>query len=177
MVDEAVQALGMLRGECLMQLKQSRMAIDAFQSAADGLKSQGDLPRVAAARATVALIKACVGPAYKPRSSSDPEGLLVCLLAVAEPLHVTVEVPLIVQRQSDVGQVGSRPVLGRVDDLDPVRRLGWSVVVTGTARTVTDPDRVARCERLLRPWVADTMDTVIAIEPEIVTGFELTEAE
>ena len=59
------------------------------------------------------------------------------------------------------------------DDLDPQQRLGWSVVVTGPATTITDPDQIARYEQLLQPWVNMTMDTVIAIEPEIVTGVRI----
>jgi Pyridoxamine 5'-phosphate oxidase len=59
------------------------------------------------------------------------------------------------------------------DDLDPQRRLGWSVVVTGLATTVTEPERVARYSQQLRPWVNKVMDTVIAIEPEIVTGIRI----
>ncbi|MET9492953.1 pyridoxamine 5'-phosphate oxidase family protein [Nocardia sp. NPDC006630] len=62
------------------------------------------------------------------------------------------------------------------DDIDPIRHVGWSVVVTGIARTVTDPIRVARYERLLRPWVDGAMDTVVAIEPTLVTGVRLMEA-
>nr|WP_198428167.1 pyridoxamine 5'-phosphate oxidase family protein [Nocardia bovistercoris] len=63
------------------------------------------------------------------------------------------------------------------DEIDPVRRLGWSVVVTGVARQVTDPVLVARFEQLLRPWVGQVMDTVIAIEPTIVTGIRLLPRE
>ncbi|MFC9994038.1 pyridoxamine 5'-phosphate oxidase family protein [Nocardia sp. NPDC127526] len=62
------------------------------------------------------------------------------------------------------------------DDIDPIQQLGWSVVVTGIARTVTDPERVARYERLLRPWVNGAMDTVVAIEPALVTGIRLVDA-
>jgi Pyridoxamine 5'-phosphate oxidase len=58
------------------------------------------------------------------------------------------------------------------DDLDPQRQLGWSVVVTGLAKTVTDPDHIARYEQLLQPWV-NTVDTVVAIEPHIVTGIRI----
>lgn len=61
------------------------------------------------------------------------------------------------------------------DDIDPVQRLGWSVVVTGIARTITDPARVAEYERLLHPWVDMYTDSVIAIDPGIVTGFRLIE--
>lgn len=59
------------------------------------------------------------------------------------------------------------------DDIDAATHAGWSVVVTGLARTVTDPDRIARYTRLLRPWADGVMDTVIAIEPTIVTGVRL----
>jgi hypothetical protein len=45
------------------------------------------------------------------------------------------------------------------------------------ARTVTDPQRLARCERLLHPWVNSAMDTVIANEPGIVTRIRLTDDE
>jgi len=60
------------------------------------------------------------------------------------------------------------------DQLDPIRRLGWSVVVTGYARQITDPAETTRLHAALTPWVDMTMDTVIAIEPELVTGFRLT---
>ncbi|RDI55287.1 pyridoxamine 5'-phosphate oxidase family protein [Nocardia mexicana] len=72
---------------------------------------------------------------------------------------------------------GNSPVVVayEADDIDPVRRVGWSVVVTGFARPVTDRDRIARYEGLLHSWVDKVMDTVIAIEPEIVTGIRLAE--
>lgn len=59
------------------------------------------------------------------------------------------------------------------DVLDPVERVGWSVVVTGVARTITDPERLARVGELLQPWVDSAMDTAIAISPELVTGIRL----
>ncbi|WP_330180136.1 pyridoxamine 5'-phosphate oxidase family protein [Nocardia sp. NBC_01503] len=61
------------------------------------------------------------------------------------------------------------------DDIDPVAQLGWSVVVTGIARPVTDPERVERYERLLRPWVEGSMDSIVAIEPTLVSGIRLVE--
>lgn len=54
-----------------------------------------------------------------------------------------------------------------------VGRGGWSVVVTGLATEVSDPEQVARYQRLLHPWVNMAMDTVVAIEPEIVTGIRI----
>ncbi|PPJ31023.1 pyridoxamine 5'-phosphate oxidase family protein [Nocardia nova] len=62
------------------------------------------------------------------------------------------------------------------DEIDPGTRTGWSVVVTGLARPVADPNRVARYERLLPPWIAAAMDTVVEIEPTIVTGIRLVGA-
>ena len=55
------------------------------------------------------------------------------------------------------------------DDFDPRSRSGWSVVVTGWARRITDPGQVSRYERLLHPWV-NHADTVLAFEPEVVSG-------
>lgn len=72
---------------------------------------------------------------------------------------------------SAVGMV----VAYQADAIDPEEHLGWSVIVTGYARVVTEPDAVARYERLLRPWVDAEMDQVIRIDSEIVTGIELVE--
>jgi len=62
------------------------------------------------------------------------------------------------------------------DSLDPQTRTGWSVVVTGRAYTLTDPDQVLRYEQLLHPWV-NHADTVVAIEPEIITGLRIIATE
>ncbi|MFE3056039.1 pyridoxamine 5'-phosphate oxidase family protein [Nocardia sp. NPDC059239] len=63
------------------------------------------------------------------------------------------------------------------DDIDRVTRSGWSVVVTGLARTITAPDLVARYDALVRPWVDGIMDTIVAIEPTLVTGIRLVDRE
>nr|WP_042379874.1 pyridoxamine 5'-phosphate oxidase family protein [Streptacidiphilus melanogenes] len=59
------------------------------------------------------------------------------------------------------------------DEIDPTSRTGWSVVVTGYATLVTDPEELADYATLLRPWTDHTMDRTIRIHPEIVTGFRL----
>jgi nitroimidazol reductase NimA-like FMN-containing flavoprotein (pyridoxamine 5'-phosphate oxidase superfamily) len=56
------------------------------------------------------------------------------------------------------------------DDLDPATHTGWSVIATGIARLVRDPDVITRYQQLLEPWVAGQMDYVIAIRPQIITG-------
>ena len=59
------------------------------------------------------------------------------------------------------------------DQLDPHTRTGWSVVVTGLAHLVEDPQEARHYRDMLRSWVTGTMDHVISIMPEIVTGFTL----
>ncbi|MFJ8114182.1 pyridoxamine 5'-phosphate oxidase family protein [Streptomyces sp. NPDC096132] len=59
------------------------------------------------------------------------------------------------------------------DDIDPDTHLGWSVVVTGFARLVTDPRELACFRSLLRPWVSQTMDHAVRISPALITGFRL----
>ena len=59
------------------------------------------------------------------------------------------------------------------DSFDPQTRTGWSVVATGRIYTITDPAEVLRYEQLLHPWV-NQADTVIAIEPTIISGFRIT---
>ncbi|NEE00638.1 pyridoxamine 5'-phosphate oxidase family protein [Phytoactinopolyspora halotolerans] len=60
------------------------------------------------------------------------------------------------------------------DQIDPDSRLGWSVVVTGVATAVTDPDEIARFEGRLEPWIDQPMDQVVRIVPDLVTGYRLT---
>lgn len=59
------------------------------------------------------------------------------------------------------------------DDIDPVRHTGWSVIATGMARLITDPDAISRYQQVLEPWVARPMDQVIAITPATITGIRL----
>ncbi|MFJ3667078.1 pyridoxamine 5'-phosphate oxidase family protein [Streptomyces sp. NPDC090106] len=59
------------------------------------------------------------------------------------------------------------------DAIDPETHLGWSVVVTGYAGLVTDPQELARYQELLDPWVGRTMDYAVRIRPDLVTGVRL----
>jgi hypothetical protein len=68
-------------------------------------------------------------------------------------------------------------VVYEADQIDPSTRTGWSVTVTGLARLVEDPALIARYQKALRPWIAGAIGTVIGIGTDIVTGFELTEAD
>lgn len=65
-----------------------------------------------------------------------------------------------------------------VDDMDPVWHTGWSVVVTGMARVVTDPADLARIEASSIPhWAPDHADRVVAISTEMVSGRRILGAD
>jgi hypothetical protein len=100
-------------------------------------------------------------PAVRPVNHLVDDGQIIIRTRVTSPLSA--------EARSHEGVV----VAYEADSIDPKTREGWSVVATGPARTVTDPDLVARYERLLHPWV-NHADTVVAIEPAIVTGLRIT---
>ncbi|MEU9190206.1 pyridoxamine 5'-phosphate oxidase family protein [Streptomyces sp. NPDC048484] len=61
-----------------------------------------------------------------------------------------------------------------VDEVDGATHSGWSVVVTGRATVVTDPDEHARLRRVgPRSWVPSPKEVFVRIEPELVTGRQL----
>ncbi|MET8949038.1 pyridoxamine 5'-phosphate oxidase family protein [Streptomyces sp. NPDC004542] len=61
------------------------------------------------------------------------------------------------------------------DVIDPDTHLGWSVVVTGYARPVTDPGELVRIRALLEPWAAQPgTDHAVRIHPDLITGVLLT---
>ncbi|MFG2309206.1 pyridoxamine 5'-phosphate oxidase family protein [Streptomyces sp. NPDC048566] len=60
------------------------------------------------------------------------------------------------------------------DEVDPVSRSGWSVVVTGLATQVTDPQEHARLLRTgPRSWAPGPREIFLRIEAELVTGRQL----
>ena len=59
------------------------------------------------------------------------------------------------------------------DELDPSRHTGWSVIVTGTARLVSDSADLSRYRTRLTPWIDSEAAYIIRIRPEIVTGYRL----
>lgn len=70
---------------------------------------------------------------------------------------------------------GGVVVAYEADDIDPQTHLGWSVIVTGYARLVRDPQDLERYQSMLEAWVDRTMDNVVRINPSMVNGFRLTD--
>lgn len=61
-----------------------------------------------------------------------------------------------------------------VDQFDAMEHAGWSVVVTGVARYVTDPDELTRLEVApLARWAPSSAGHIISISTEIVSGRRL----
>ena len=66
----------MLRGECMLKLKQAKGAADTFEAASKVLKTQGDVARVANAKAMSVLVKASPGLQYRSNGSTgDAAGI------------------------------------------------------------------------------------------------------
>jgi uncharacterized protein len=58
-----------------------------------------------------------------------------------------------------------------VDEIDAIAHTGWSVVVRGVARELTDPDELVEAQRPpLARWAPGENHRVVSISPEIVSG-------
>ena len=58
-----------------------------------------------------------------------------------------------------------------IDRVDEVMSEGWSVLVTGEARRVDDPDEVVALAGLgLTPWAGGPRHVLVRIRPDEVTG-------
>ena len=68
--------------------------------------------------------------------------------------------------------LATQPVVGfEVDRVDDALSEGWSVLVSGTARRVDDPDEVLRLSSLdLEAWAGGDRHALICITPTNVTG-------
>jgi nitroimidazol reductase NimA-like FMN-containing flavoprotein (pyridoxamine 5'-phosphate oxidase superfamily) len=99
------------------------------------------------------------------------EGALPAVL----PVNFVLDSAGVVIRTAPTGsaaRVADRSIVAlQADDVDAVRRTGWSVTVVGQARTVHDPVELARLEALpLTPWVAGDRSAFVVVEVGIVTG-------
>jgi hypothetical protein len=74
-----------------------------------------------------------------------------------------------------VGDRTGTVVAYEADLIDPDTHLGWSVIIVGRATRLTDQAEAARYRELLRPWVANGADDIIAIQADMVDGFRLVE--
>jgi nitroimidazol reductase NimA-like FMN-containing flavoprotein (pyridoxamine 5'-phosphate oxidase superfamily) len=58
-----------------------------------------------------------------------------------------------------------------IDGIDRGAREGWSVVASGTGRTIVEPNELARVRALpLEPWAQGDKPYWVRIRPETITG-------
>jgi len=63
------------------------------------------------------------------------------------------------------------------DHLDEALGEGWSVLVSGHARTVTGAAELAEVQRLgVAPWAGGTRETYVRITPAVMTGRRIRSA-
>ena len=63
------------------------------------------------------------------------------------------------------------------DSIDSENHVGWSVIVVGTARLLTDDAAAARYRTMLQPWISGAVDDVITISADLVTGYRMVQVE
>jgi hypothetical protein len=72
---------------------------------------------------------------------------------------------------------GGVVVAYEADAIDAVSQLGWSVIVVGTARLLADDLAAERYRARLRPWVSGSLDDVITVTADVVTGYRMVAAD
>ena len=102
---------------------------------------------------------------------------------VIRPVNHLVEGETLVVRATEGAAItaavgrGGAAVAYEADSIDEATQLGWSVIVTGTARLLGDEIAAARYRMRLRPWISDAADDVITITADTVTGFSMVAGE
>jgi nitroimidazol reductase NimA-like FMN-containing flavoprotein (pyridoxamine 5'-phosphate oxidase superfamily) len=101
-------------------------------------------------------------------------------LPAIRPLNFTVNGPHILLRPQSrrlAEKLDGQVVAFEVDEIDEVAQLGWSVVVTGTARHVRDPAELTRLDSLAAPsWVGSDPPNTVMITVGDLTGRVITPA-
>jgi nitroimidazol reductase NimA-like FMN-containing flavoprotein (pyridoxamine 5'-phosphate oxidase superfamily) len=66
------------------------------------------------------------------------------------------------------------PFSVEVDHLDEALGEGWSVLVSGRAEVISDPDVLAKVDALgLEPWAGGDRHVVVRVTPRAITGREI----
>lgn len=110
---------------------------------------------------------------------SVPIGRIVftmhALPAIRPVNHVLVDGDVLLRCHPGAALLGAigQVVAFEADQIDPESHTGWSVIITGKAEEITDPEDAARYEQLLRPRVDMDMVHLVRIHTELITGFEL----
>jgi len=72
---------------------------------------------------------------------------------------------------------GDRRVGFEVDQIDDAMSEGWSVIISGRARLVDDPEELERIAELgIEPWPGGRREAVIRIETGAISGRRIRQA-
>lgn len=100
------------------------------------------------------------------------------LPAVRPVNHVLLDDRVIIRTHTGAALLGpardGAVVAYEADEFDTERRVGWSVVVTGEARLVRDPDLQQRYQDALEPWIGGDMTHTVSISLDLVTGCRIS---
>ncbi|WP_103503452.1 MULTISPECIES: pyridoxamine 5'-phosphate oxidase family protein [Streptomyces] len=99
----------------------------------------------------------------------SPEGLSIV------PVNYTVIAGDVVFRtapRSALSAVAGTRATFEVDQVDEAMSSGWTVLVRGPARVVTDDDEIAALDReaFSKPWAGGQRDLWIALAPTVISG-------
>ena len=64
-------------------------------------------------------------------------------------------------------------VVFEADQIDPDTHRGWSVIATGYASLVDDPQEVARFAHVPPAWLDEPMEYLVCVMPQLVDGYRL----
>ena len=91
--------------------------------------------------------------------------------------HVVDDQAVVIRTHAGAALLGSAHdgavVAYEMDEVDLVRRSGWSVTMTGVATLVTEPAEQRRYRELVHPCVGGRMDQVVRISIDYLTGLRL----
>ena len=102
-------------------------------------------------------------------------GITIDALPVILPVNFVVAGDAIVVRSAEgtklTAALNAAVVALEADQYDPVSHAGWSVLVCGSSRVLTDPAEITPASRLpLRAWANDGADRFISIGTDLVSG-------
>jgi hypothetical protein len=168
----------MMRGECLLRLKQRPAAAEAFEAAAAVMKNRRDLPRVASATSLAVLVKASPDLTYRSKKHASSSGIDIvepstrgeAMTALFDDLSAKVA-PAIDKALLDKSLVSTEKLLREVWEL-------YTVEFAATGDTVATAAKLKELGAHVRALVGDELDRLttrleqlrdLAAEPTWVT--------
>ena len=102
---------------------------------------------------------------------ASPEAALRRAVRLSEQGKVAAAFPLLT-RSAKAGIADAEyKVAFEIDEIDPAKRTGWSVMIQGAAHYVDDEEeRAAVLKACIEPWVGGERELYLRIRPTLVTG-------